>query len=101
MAGDWTVVSPVGNYPDDLISDSTSYYAWCVDMQPGFTDGPTGYVRDCFDLTQYIGMTVDIAVKFGSDSSVTYPGWYIAQVRAGGEVTPVEPTDWSSIKSLY
>ena len=101
IAGTWTVVSPVGGYPDDLISDSVNYYAWCVDMQPGFTDGPVGYVRDCFVLSEFMGMTVDIAVKFGSDSSVTYPGWYIAHVRAGGLVTPVEESDWSTIKSLY
>lgn len=101
-SGGYTVVSPMGGYPDDLISDSTNYYAWCVDNQPGFTDGPTaGFVKDCFDLTAYMGQEVTVAVKFGSDSSVQYPGWYIASVVAGGLTTPTDDNTWSTIKSLF
>jgi len=99
--GAWVVIDPMGGYPDDLISDSASYYAWCVNDQPGFTDGPVGFIRDCFDLTQFMGMTVQVAVKFGSDSSVTYPGWFIHSVVAGGETTTTQSSEWSTIKSLY
>jgi hypothetical protein len=101
VGGSWTVISPMGGYPDDLISDSASYYAFCVDMEPGFTDGPTGFVRDCFDLSAYVGQAVTVAVTFGSDSSVVYPGWYIAGVWAGGIITPTEEGNWSTIKGLY
>ncbi len=98
----YTVVPPVGGYPDAQLCESTSFYAYCVDMQPGFTDGPTaGFVKDCFDLSAFMGQTVQIAVKFGSDSSVTYPGWYIAGVMAGGLTTAVEESTWSTIKQLY
>lgn len=97
----WIVVEPTGGYPDDELSDSVNYYAWCVDAQPGFTDGPIGYVNDCFDLSEYMDRDVLIAVKFGSDSSVTYPGWYIASVELGGDITPTEEGSWSTIKGLY
>ncbi|MBM4118484.1 hypothetical protein FJ251_12260 [bacterium] len=98
----YTVVPPIGGYPDSQLCESTSFYAYCVDMQPGFTDGPTaGFVKDCFDLSAFMGQTVQIAVKFGSDSSVVYPGWYIAGVMAGGLVTAIEDSNWSTIKQLY
>ncbi len=98
----WVVIDPMGEYPDDLICDSTSYYAWCVDMQPGFTGhDPAGFIKDCFDLSAYEGDTVTLAVKFGSDSSVTYPGWYISSVVAGGLITATEDGSWSRVKSLY
>ncbi|MCB1163183.1 MAG: hypothetical protein R3C71_15645 [Candidatus Krumholzibacteriia bacterium] len=99
--GSYTVVAPAGGYPDDLISDSTTYYAWCVDNQPGFTDGPVGFVKDCFDLSAFMGQTVSVAVKFGSDSSVQYPGWYIASAMAGSTLVPTEDSSWSTIKTLY
>jgi len=100
--GGWSVISPMGGYPDDQISDSTNYYAWCVDMEPGFTGHDlTGFVNDCFDLSQYMGSTIDLAVQFGSDSSVTYPGWFISSVVAGGQTTASESGSWSTIKSLY
>ncbi len=101
VAGTWAVIEPMGGYPDDELSDSVNFYAWCVDTQPGFTDGPTGYTKDCFDLVQYMGQSVEIAVKFGSDSSVTYPGWYITSVVAGSLLTPVDDSTWSTIKTLY
>jgi len=101
--GAYVVIDPMGGYPDDELSDSVNYYAWCVDTQPGFTGhDPVGFVKDCFDLSQFMGATVQIAVKFGSDSSVTYPGWYISSVMAGGPGgTPAEETTWGRIKMLY
>jgi hypothetical protein len=43
-----------------------------------------------------------IAVKFGSDYSVTYSGWYIMPPVAGGEVvTPIDKTTWGKIKAMY
>lgn len=103
VGGSPVVIDPVGGYPDDLIGDSTSYYAWCVDMQPGFTGhDPATFVLDCFDLSQFMGETVQIAVKFGSDSSVTYPGWFISSVMAGSDVpTPTTDTTWGRIRMLY
>ena len=97
------VAEPVGGYPDDQISDSDSYYAWCVNNEPGFTGhDPTTFVTDCFDLTPWMGQSVQIAFVFGSDSSVNYPGWYIASVRVGSDVpVPADGSTWGKIKTRY
>jgi len=96
------VVDPLEGYPDDEISDSTSYYAWCVDGQPGFTGhDPTDWFYSCFDLTAFIGEEVSLNFQFGSDSSVTYPGWYIATIWAGGDVVATDGATWTQVKGLY
>ena len=69
----WTIIEPQDGYP------YTAYgYAPCIPYEPVFTGHALdSFVRDCFNLYDYIGMEVLIAFDFGSDSSVTYPGWYI------------------------
>jgi hypothetical protein len=96
------VVDPMDGYPDDEISDSTSYYAWCVDGQPGFTGhDPIDFFDSCFDLGGFIGEEVTLSFQFGSDSSVTYPGWYIATVLVGGDVVATDGATWTQVKGLY
>ena len=94
------VVEPMEGYPDDEISDSEVYYAWCVDGEPGFT-GEAYEVYSCFDLSAFIGEEVQLSFDFGSDSSVNVPGWYIASVRVGGDVVANDGTTWSAMKVLY
>ncbi|MFC1573487.1 hypothetical protein ACFL6M_07825 [Candidatus Eisenbacteria bacterium] len=95
------VVAPDGGY-DATISTSTSFYAWCVDLEEGFTGHENTWASDCFDLSAFIGQNVIVCFDFGSDSSVTYPGWYIAQVQIGGpEGTPVDGDTWGTIKHLF
>jgi bacillopeptidase F len=76
------------------VSTSTSYYAYCVDNQPGWTGSSTtpsqNWVQQCFDLSAYDGQTIQVRFDFGSDSSVTYPGWYLGYVRIGDDIIPVE-----------
>jgi hypothetical protein len=49
-----------------------------------------------------MGETVQIAAKFGSDNSVTYPGWFISSVMVGTDTAvPVEDSTWGQIKTLY
>ena len=79
--GSWTIITPVGGYPDDSIVGLG---------EPGFTDGPTGWVMATFDLVDYEGEDAMFKFHFGTDSSVnTYPGWAIDDVRIG------EPEDRS------
>jgi hypothetical protein len=80
-----TVVQPMGGYSLPVISESTSYYAWCVDGEPGWSGSSGGWRTDCFDLSEYMGMSVAVELDFGSDASVTTTGWYIARVRVGGD----------------
>jgi Immune inhibitor A-like, MAM domain len=94
-----TLLQPTPAY-NATISTSTSFYAFCNDNQPGWTGnsgtGPSqNWVEQCFDLSAYNGQNIQVRFDFGSDSSVTYPGWYIAYVRIGSATVPVELQSFS------
>jgi len=95
------VVEPMGGYPDDVISDSETFYAWCVDGEPGWTGYYGEGLQDCFDLSAFMGEEVQLSFDFGSDSSVTYPGWAIFGVFVGGDVVANDGTTWSAVKGMY
>jgi hypothetical protein len=95
-----TVVPPMGGY-NGTISTSTSFYAYCTDLEEGFTGHDATWRVDCFDLNPFIGTNVQLEFDFGSDSSVTYPGWYIAWIKVGTYVVPTEEQSWGHIKGLY
>ena len=96
----WNLIVPARLY------DNTAYTApKCIPSQQVFTghgnQGATAYLRDCFDLTPYVGSDVLIGFFFGSDSSVFYPGWYLKWVKIGGQASAIESRSWGSIKSMY
>ena len=94
------VIQPYTVYPA-VINTSASYYAYCVDNEPGWTDGPTESL-DCFDLSPWMGQTVEVEFALGSDDIVSYPGWFIYYVKVGGQGgTPTEGSTWGSIKGLF
>ena len=96
------VVAPLEGYTVEELSTSTSYYAFCVDLEPGFTGhDPTGFMTTCFDLVDFTGQEVALEFTFGSDSSVTYPGWYIARVMVGANVVGVEEQSMGNVKALF
>ncbi len=103
---DGQVIPPMAGYPA-VISTSTGFYAWCVDMEEGFTgngySGPSeAWTLRCFDLSQFLGMTIQVEFDFGSDSSVVYPGWYIAYVKIGSvDPSAVDGETWGAIKGLF
>ena len=101
QGGGETVLVPIGGYPA-TISTSTSFYAYCVDMEPGFTGHVNAWTTECGDLTPWDGQTIQIRLDFGTDSSVTYPGWYLAAIRFGtDEPVAVEHSTWGQIKNTY
>jgi len=59
--------------------------------------------RACFDLSQFAGQTIQVSFDFGSDSSVAYPGWYLAYVKVGTTDMPIgtESQTWGTLKSMY
>lgn len=61
------------------------------------------WTTSCFDLSQFLGMTIRVRFDFGSDSSVARDGWYLAYVKIGDTQMPVgnEDLSWGHIKSLY
>ena len=77
----------------------------CVDLEPGWTGNSStpsqNWVAQCFDLTAYMNTRISLEFDFGSDASVTYPGWYIASVMVGTQVVAEEQHSWGHIKGLY
>jgi len=97
----WSLVYPARGY------DVTAYSAPpCVSLEPIFSGHAVAtagaFVRDCFDLSDYVGQSIMVAFDFGADGSVFYPGWYIKWVKIGSdEFSPVESTTWGNIKAMY
>jgi len=96
------VVEPLEGYDVAALSPSTSFYAFCVDLEPGNTGhNLNDFITSCFDLGAFTGQDVALEFTFGSDSSVTYPGWYLASVMVGSNVVSVEAKSFSTVKALY
>lgn len=78
-----TAILPVvsGKAYDGIISTSSYFFACLVDSEIGFTGHQAQWYKSYFDLTPYQGQTVRFGFDFGSDNSVTYPGWYIKWAR--------------------
>ncbi|MBD3337423.1 MAG: hypothetical protein GF355_18065, partial [Candidatus Eisenbacteria bacterium] len=81
------LIHPIGGYPD-TISTSPSYYANCVNDEEGYTGASNGWVIDCFDLEEYMGMTISLEFDFGADDTVRRAGWYLQSVVVGGDPVP-------------
>ena len=94
----WVLIAPSDGYPG-----STNTSPFCIPGEPAFTGHiMSTFERDCFDLSQFIGMEIIVGFHFGSDSSVVYPGWYIKWLKIGSsDSSPVEDSSWGNIKALY
>jgi hypothetical protein len=95
----WTLLVPSRGYDQALNSSNA-----CIPDEEAFTGHQfdTAFLRDCFDITDYVGMEITVGFFFGSDSSVNYPGWYIKWVKIGSDdSSPVEDSSWGNIKALY
>jgi hypothetical protein len=92
----WTLLTPLFGYDDSSIYglDSPTTNA------AGFTSS-TGYAAiDYFDVSAYIGETVDIKFVFGSDSIISYyDGWFIYSVELGTMEQIVVPGTW--VQQMY
>lgn len=95
------ILFPQVGYPG-VINVPGDWYAWCVDFEWGFTGVDSGWLTSCFDLTPYLGQTIQVSFEFGSDDTFVEAGWYLASVKVGNE-SPVgtETRTWSSIKTYY
>lgn len=93
----WVLVIPAAQY--DFATDDENA---CVPSEAVFTDElGSPWTSDCFDLSQYVDDELLIGFFFGSDESVTSPGWYIKWAKLGSDTTPVEHSSWGAIKGLY
>jgi len=84
-----TTQAGIDEYPEDAHSTGN---AW-IPGEPGYSGHVQGFWEEAiFDLTPWANQSnVVIAWDFGSDGSVTYPGWFIDDVVIWGEPPlPVE-----------
>ena len=80
----YTLITPVGGYPGFM---SGNPY---MPGQAAYTGDGGGWKKATFDLSAYEGMLVQIMWETASDSSVTYPGWYIDDVQMIAPTAVVE-----------
>jgi hypothetical protein len=97
----WQLVQPARGYDDIL--DSEYYVAECVAGEEVFCGDSGAFVRDCFDLSRFVGQNVKIGLFFGSESWPTDDlGWYVKWLKIGGdESSSVEDATWGSIKARF
>jgi hypothetical protein len=72
--GAYNVIAPVDGYDGTIYSTNAG-----IPNEEGFATPSAGnfWHQETFDLNAYVGHDVRIRFHFGSDGSVTYPGWYI------------------------
>ncbi|MBN1755930.1 gliding motility-associated C-terminal domain-containing protein [bacterium] len=89
--GSWTLINPVGGYPEDAASGSNA----AIPGQACYSASTGGWVRAEFNLNAYIGRNIRIRFQFGTDFSVNdYPGWYIDNFRITGLGSAFESFRW-------
>jgi hypothetical protein len=55
-----------------------------VNELPGF-NGKAGWHKETFDLSDYAGQDVHLAFRYLTDSGVNLAGWWVDNVKVGGE----------------
>ncbi len=89
----WVTITPIGGYPSKFLSG--------LGNEDGWSGNSGGWQPVVFDLTAYAQSHLTIRFRFGSDSGVNGPGWYIDDVAIyllvpGGagtdEAVSAEPT---------
>ncbi|MCK4357149.1 MAG: immune inhibitor A, partial [Candidatus Cloacimonetes bacterium] len=78
----WALIVPEGGYPGT---------AYGLNDEPAFNGNSGGWIEAVFDIADYVGETVSFRWHFGSDGSITYPGWYIDDVDIPGNGGPGPP----------
>ncbi len=68
----WELLEPVGGYPTRAVA--------ALGGEPGFSGATQRWVKPAFDLSPYLGSTVQIAFRFASDGAVNMSGWYVDDV---------------------
>ncbi len=93
----WTLITPCEGYPGSL-SDETH----CIPSEPAFTGHANDYMVSTFDLSDFMGSDIVFGFFFGSDSSNTFPGWYVDDVRlCDDSASLIKPVSWGVIKAMY
>ena len=71
----WTLINPVGGYPEDNIAAMG---------EPGYSASETNWTLAQFNLSSYANQTVQFKWTIGTDQGVTAQGWFIDDVTTTG-----------------
>lgn len=104
----------LGEFGDPYTEDEMSTANAGIPSEPGFSGTPTSdqngafWHQVTFDLSAYAGNQILLRFHFGSDGSVTYPGWYIDDLSitvpdpnlVGDIESELGGTDWDPADAL-
>ncbi len=84
----WQVLQPVGGYPQ-----GAGYTCNPIQNEPAYNGTSGAWLPATFDLSAYLGQTVEIRFHLGSDQGVTRRGWYLDDLAltAWHSVQPAAP----------
>jgi hypothetical protein len=86
----WQILGEYLNpYPIQYAADTNEG----IPHEPCFSGISAGWEYVSFDLSAFAGETVKFRWHFGSDGSITEPGWYIDDIKVHG-------TDWGNNSNL-
>jgi bacillopeptidase F (M6 metalloprotease family) len=80
----WTLIHPVGGYPDTARSANVA-----IPRESCYTGQMTTWTEATFNLPVNAGQNFYLRWHFGSDNSVTYPGWYLDDVMLIGATSGI------------
>lgn len=63
-----------------------------------FTGANNAYTQPTYDLTPYVGQTVQVRFRMTSDTSVVRPGWYVDDVKVFGTAQTTADGAWVPTK---
>ncbi|HLN65043.1 MAG TPA: S8 family serine peptidase, partial [Symbiobacteriaceae bacterium] len=86
------------NYDFGYVEISVNGGATWTQLGSRFTGAITAYAQPVFDLTPYVGQTVQIRFRMTSDGSVVKPGWYIDDVKVLGTMQTTVDGAWMPTK---
>jgi len=75
----------LGSYQNPYPEDAASSNNVGIPGEPCFSSSSSGWIETSFDLTDYAGETIMLRWHFGSDGSVSDPGWFIDDVSITGD----------------
>jgi len=75
----------LGSYLDPYPEDAASSNNEGIPGEPCFSGSGAAWEETTFDLTSFAGETVILRWHFGSDGSVSDPGWFIDDVTVSGQ----------------
>lgn len=84
----WQVLQPVGGYPQ-----GAGYTCNPIQGEPAYNGTSGSWLQATFDLSAYLGQTVEIRFHLGTDQGVTRRGWYLDDLALLGwhSVQPTAP----------